>query len=537
MQAASSTITTPKTTPDTKKDTNSLDVVPNSSLSKIDDLMNMDFQKFIENYISDLKEVFETGPYADVVHTTRGFIPEAFQKIQSGVPLSTFIPKRYGGRGAQSKETFSVVEASSYQSLALGLTMGINGALFLQPVVRYAQEAVKQNVLTRFIEKQAMGGLMLTEPDFGSDAIHMKTNYQEKDGHFHIKGTKHWQGLTGMADFWLMTARKGSEDGKLGRQIEFFICDDSQEDQKIKVDRYFENVGLYMIPYGHNEVDIKVPTTHKLEPIKGGIRMMMDVLHRSRLQFPAMGVGFLRRMQEEATKHCQERFVGGKPLTAYDQVQKRLTQLQSYLTACTAMCVYGCENSDIEVDLSQESLTSNSIKSLLTDYMQEASQSLLQLAGGHGFRLDHIAGRAIVDSRPFQIFEGSNDILYPQIAEPIIKMMRQKKEMNPFKFLKEYELTSKASDYLKDALSFELADNLSQRKLVDFGQIMSRVITMEFVINLSERGFRPELISSCLEQLKEEIVQKLHGFHSEIANNAVEDFGEGTTWQSFLKPA
>ncbi len=534
MQAAPDTVT-PKN--ESKSHLDEIETLINSAHSKVDDLISMDFQAFIDNYISDLKEAFETGPYADVVHTTRGFIPEVFQKIQSGIPLSTFIPTRYGGRGSHSKETFSVVEASSYQSLALGLTMGINGALFLQPVVRYAQEAVKQNVLTRFIEKQAMGGLMLTEPDFGSDAIHMKTNYQEKDGHFHIKGSKHWQGLTGMADFWLMTARKGSEDGKLGRQIEFFVCDDSQVEQKIEVDRLFENVGLYMIPYGHNTVDIKVPVSHKLEPIKGGIRMMMDVLHRSRLQFPAMGVGFLRRLQDEATAHCQERFVGGKPLAAYDQVQKRLSELQAYLTACTAMCVYGCENSHIDTDLSQESLTSNSIKSLLTDYMQEASQSILQLAGGHGFRLDHIAGRAIVDSRPFQIFEGSNDILYPQIAEPIIKMMRQKKEMNPFKFLKEFELTSKASDYLKDVLSFELSDNLSQRKLVDFGQIMSRVITMEFVINLSERGFRPELISSCLEQLKAEISQKLQSFHNTVANNAVDDFNEGTTWQSFLKPA
>ena len=34
----------------------------------------------------------------------------------------------------------------------------------------------------------------------------------------------------------------------------------------------------------------------------------------------------------------------------------------------------------------------NAIKTVLTDYMQKASQSLLQLTGAKGYRLDHIAG-------------------------------------------------------------------------------------------------------------------------------------------------
>ncbi len=52
----------------------------------------------------------------------------------------------------------------------------------------------------------------------------------------------------------------------------------------------------------------------------------------------------------------------------------------------------------------------------------------LQLVGAKGYRLDHIAGRATVDSRPFQIFEGSNDILYQQIAEAVLKLMRSQGE-------------------------------------------------------------------------------------------------------------
>jgi alkylation response protein AidB-like acyl-CoA dehydrogenase len=53
----------------------------------------------------------------------------------------------------------------------------------------------------------------------------------------------------------------------------------------------------------------------------------------------------------------------------------------------------------------------NIIKTVSSDLMQESAQTLVQLVGAAANKLNHIAGRAIVDSRPFQIFEGSNDIL------------------------------------------------------------------------------------------------------------------------------
>ena len=46
-------------------------------------------------------------------------------------PLSTFIPTEYGGRGGKLDEGVAIVEAASYESLALALVFGINWALFI----------------------------------------------------------------------------------------------------------------------------------------------------------------------------------------------------------------------------------------------------------------------------------------------------------------------------------------------------------------------------------------------------------------------
>jgi alkylation response protein AidB-like acyl-CoA dehydrogenase len=76
--------------------------------------------------------------------------------------------------------------------------------------------------------------------------------------------------------------------------------------------------------------------------------MMLDLLHRSRMQFPGMGMGFIKRMLDEAVAHCKSRFVGGKSLFSYDQVQQRLSRLQASFTVCSAMCANSSAKAGIE---------------------------------------------------------------------------------------------------------------------------------------------------------------------------------------------
>ena len=38
--------------------------------------------------------------------------------------------------------------------------------------------------------------------------------------------------------------------------------------------------------------------------------MMLDLLHSSRMQFPGMGMGFIKRMLDEALTHCSQRLLG-----------------------------------------------------------------------------------------------------------------------------------------------------------------------------------------------------------------------------------
>ncbi len=503
-------------------------------LSTGTNIQNMPFESFLKNLKAQMKNVFHTRADVNQLAIKRGMPPFVMREIMSLNPLAIGIPKEFGGRGCRMEENIALLATASYESLALSLTFGINSALFLQPVGKYAQEDAKAPIFNRFLNQQNMGGLMITEPDFGSDALNMQTSFTEQNGRYHLQGTKHWAGLTGWAEFWLLTARERSQSGDLKRDIDFFICDVNSPDQQIVVEEFYENLGLYQIPYGRNRLDVHIPKLQKLVPETTGVKMMLDLLHRSRMQFPGMAMGFIHRLLDESIAHTNQRQIGGKPLMSYDQVQQRLAKLQASYTIASAMCANSSQKAGVENDLSGIGFEANSVKSVVTDLMQEAAQSATQLVGAQAYKLNHIAGRSITDSRPFQIFEGSNDILYAQISESLVKMMKKTKESNLFQFLRNYDLTSKSAIFMKDMLDFELNLNLPQRKMVELGQVLGRIVSFEMVINLGEKGFRSDLINNGLTMLSQEITSLMSSFNHQNTTSVIEGYQDESDWLSFV---
>ncbi len=488
------------------------------------------FSVFLESFKDSMNHVFHTRENIDEFSLRRGIPPFVLREIMNTNPLTAAIPETYGGRGGLVPECLAILEAASYESLALSLTIGINLALFLIPVAKYGDEEVRISVFKDFIEDKKMGGLMITEPDYGSDALHMQTSYTHKDGYYHLKGTKHWAGLTGWADYWLLTARRQTKSGDLMRDIDFFVCNVNAPNQHIVVDEYFHNLGLYMIPYGRNLIDVKIPEVQKLNPSTNGVGMMLDVLNRSRLMMPGMGMGFVKRILDEAIQHTLQRNIGRNTLSEYDQVQHRLSRIQGAFTILSAMCTYSSKHAEPEKDVSGKGLEANILKTVNTDLMQESAQSLLQLVGAKGYKIDHIAGRGIIDSRPFQIFEGSNDILYVQIAEAVMKMMRKKKEPNLLAFLKTYPLSDRAYDHVKDLVNFKPDPRMSQRKQVKLGRAIAYVFSIGLLMELEDGGFRKDLIDGARIMLRQDITKMISSYRFENETTVIENYGDNSSW-------
>jgi len=463
------------------------------------------FEEFIKDFKTTLARLFSerNASAQDIVQ--RGFSPEMLKSIMDHRPLSVAIPTEYGGRGLHVKECLGLLEAASYESISLTLLFGINFALYLEPLAKYGHHVNKAPIYNRFLEEGKMGGLMISEPLYGSDALSMQTSHVKQGSNFKIQGTKHWQGLTGMADFWLVASRGKTSSGDLGRDISLFHVDVKQENQNITVEEYYNNYGLYPIPYGRNKIDVVAPEENLLVPETTGIKMLMDTLHRSRMQFPGMAMGFLRRATEEATKYCNDRLVRGNSLFQFDKVKHQIAELQNATTICSAMCYRSALTSGYKEDLALFGVEANTIKASVTDLMQKAAQTLTQVQGGEGYKMENLGARAIMDSRPFQIFEGPNEMLFAQISEGFTKAMGRKKNTNLYDYLSEHDLCAQSAQLFATEINLHAERTMSQRKHVTLGRIIAKVIIANYVMELGNQGYSNALISNCLSGLKSEV--------------------------------
>ena len=491
------------------------------------------FSSYISEIKSAFKPVFDERNSTEKTIKHRGFTESEFREIMRLRPLSVAIPQEYGGRGLKVKECLSLLEAASYESLSLSLVFGINFALYLEPFAKYGDNSLKPDVYDKFLEGQGMGGLMISEPGYGSDALSMQTSHSLQNKSYHLEGTKHWQGLTGMANYWLIAARKRNTDGSLGRDIDLFHCDVSVEEQKIEVLEYYNNNGLYPIPYGKNKIDLHVPQSHKLIPETSGIKMLMDTLHRSRMQFPGMAMGFLKRILEEATNYCRLRTVRGNSLNALDNVQFNLSKLQSAVTICSSMCLRSSQTSGVDQDLSNFGIEANAIKAYITDLMQDSAQILTQLNGSRGYLTENLGSRGIMDSRPFQIFEGPNGMLYAQIAEQIVKMMHRTKQTNLYEYLKSHDLSADIVDRFKKVINFNIEKSMPQRKHVCLGKVLSMIFAGNFVHKLGLQGFNKELIENTFDYLLNQVSIQMHSYSQANQLSHTDDFLSNSDWLNF----
>ncbi|RZL09365.1 MAG: acyl-CoA dehydrogenase, partial [Pedobacter sp.] len=230
---------------------------------------------------------------------------------------------------------------------------------------------------------------------------------------------------------------------------------------------------------------------------------------------------------------CKERNVGGSTLLSLDNVQSQLARLQASFTICSAMCCRSASISGIENNLASQGLEANVMKALITDLMQESAQLLVQLSGAKGYRTSHIGARGIMDSRPFQIFEGSNEMLYVQIAETILKLMRKHKQYHLYQFFCNFPLTIKCADRFKSNLSFVISDFNSQRKLVDFGKIISRVIVAAYVTELMAKGFSKNLGDNCMVVIGQDVSLQVSSYKFKNNVQNIEDYLEKGMWQCY----
>src|ERR1017187_2241254 len=118
------------------------------------------------------------------------FPREAWRKCAKFGVHGLPVPAELGGAGADVLTTALVMEALGYGCQDNGLLFSVNAQMWSVqlPLVAFGTPAQQRAYLPGMVSGELIGAHAMTEPESGSDALHMRTRAERRGDHYVLKG-------------------------------------------------------------------------------------------------------------------------------------------------------------------------------------------------------------------------------------------------------------------------------------------------------------------------------------------------------------
>jgi len=365
-------------------------------------------------------------PVADHVHRTNADVPE---EIISGLAdiggFGLSVPAEYGGF-AQGGEHDYMGMVVATEELSRG-SLGIGGSLVTRPeiltraLVGGGTEEQKRKWLPRVASGELMVGIMVTEPDHGSDVAGVKVSATPAEGGWLVNGVKTWATFAGRADVLMVLARTDPDRSKGHRGLSVLIVEkapvaghafDLRQDSGGRMEgRAIDTIGYRgMHSFEVAFEDWFVPAANLIGLDGGlgrGFYLQMAGFENGRLQTAARAVGLMQAAFEAGLDYAQNRMVFGKPVFAYQLSKVKLARMAAAIQAGRQMS-YAVARL---MGNGAGSLEASMVKAYVCRAAEWVTRETLQLHGGMGYAEEFPVSRYFVDARVLSIFEGADEIL------------------------------------------------------------------------------------------------------------------------------
>jgi glutaryl-CoA dehydrogenase len=282
---------------------------------------------------------------------------------------------------------------------SLGTFFGVHSNLAMQAIAMLGSEEQKQRWLPAMADLEAIGAFALTEPEHGSDAVHLETRARRDGDHYVLDGRKRWIGNGTIADVVIVWAR--DEDGHVGG----FLVEKGTPGYDATV------MGGKTALRAVWQADIvlrgaRVPADHRLPGCRN-FRDVAGVLARTRYTVAWRALGMATAAYEFALDYAQRREQFGKPIASYQLVQDKLSRMVAEITGMQLLCLRLSE-------LAQDGRLTAGMASLAKMNHAAKAREIVgharDILGGNGILLENHVARHHADMEAIFTFEGTDSI-------------------------------------------------------------------------------------------------------------------------------
>lgn len=305
-------------------------------------------------------------------------------------------------------------EGLAYSS-ALADSAFVMQGLGTYAIAQAAPDHIRDFWISRAAEGKAIAAFALTEPEAGSDLAAIQTTARRDGNTYVINGRKRFISNAGIADFYTVLARTGTEEA--GRaQLSAFVVG-----SKMAGFNVIERTAM-IAPHPIGELkfeDCRVPVENIIGAEGDGFRLAMQTLDVFRPSVGAAACGMARRALDEAVRYASSRKQFGRLLAEHQLIQEKLADMATELDAARLLVYRAAYLKDSGTErITREA---SEAKLFATEAACRIIDQAVQLHGATGLVRGSVVERLYRDIRALRIYEGTSEIQKLVIAAQLLK--------------------------------------------------------------------------------------------------------------------
>ena len=314
------------------------------------------------------------------------------------------VPEEYGGAGLDYVTLALVLEEIAAGDGGTSTAISVTNCPYNSILMKYGNEAQKQQWLVPAARGDILGAFCLTEPHVGSDASAIRTTAVKEGDEYVINGTKQFitSGKNGQAAVVIAVTDKNA--GKKG--LSAFMVNTDNPGWKVaslenKLGQHSSDTAQILFD------NCRIPAENLIGQEGEGYKIALSALEGGRIGIASQSVGMARSALDFAVQYAKEREAFGVPIIEHQAVAFRLADCATQLEAARQLIWHAASLRDAGKPCLREAAMA---KLFASETAEKVCSVAIQTLGGYGVTADFPVERIYRDVRVCQIYEGTSDV-------------------------------------------------------------------------------------------------------------------------------
>ena len=356
----------------------------------------------------------ELAPHVREWDETQHFPVELMPKLAELGLMGVIFPEKYGGAGMGYVEYATIIEELSRVDGSVGISVAAHNSLCSNHIYMFGTEEQKQKYLVPLARGEQLGAWGLTEAGAGSDASGTRTTAVKKNGGWVVNGSKNF--ITHAVHGDVCVAVASTDRAMRSKGITAFIFEKGtrgfmpgKKEDKLGL-RASETASVIF-------EDCFISDDNRLGPEGLGFIQAMQILDGGRISIAALAVGIAQGAYESALKYSKERQQFGKPISEFQAIQFKLSDMATQIDAARLLMYRAAYLKDNGKKVTKESAMA---KLYASEISVKVCEEAIQIHGGYGYTKDYPPEKYWRDSKLCTIGEGTSEIQRMVIARQLL---------------------------------------------------------------------------------------------------------------------